>query len=68
MFYLDDCFCDAETFGWVSAATAHYVDEDAMDWTLPEEAFPLRSAPPQPAPAHTPPAPDGDVAGITIFT
>ncbi|KAI8437205.1 hypothetical protein MSG28_010530 [Choristoneura fumiferana] len=52
-----------DTYGWVSAATAHYVDEDAMDWTLPEEAFPLRSAPPQPAPAHTPPAPDADLAG-----
>ncbi|XP_038220576.1 GATOR complex protein WDR24 [Zerene cesonia] len=34
---------DNETSGWVSAATAHYVDVDAADWTLPEEAFPLRA-------------------------
>lgn len=33
--------------GWVSAASAHYVDVDAADWTLPDEAFPIR-APPAP--------------------
>ncbi|KAJ8722349.1 hypothetical protein PYW08_004751 [Mythimna loreyi] len=43
-----------ETAGWVSAASAHYVDTEAADWTLPEEAFPLRTAPPPPAPAHHP--------------
>lgn len=32
----------------MSAASAHYVDVEALDWTLPEEAFPLRSAPPAP--------------------
>lgn len=49
----------AENTGWVSAASAHYVDVDAADWTLPEEAFPLRSAPPPPHAlgAHTTPAP-----------
>ncbi|KAJ0176370.1 hypothetical protein K1T71_007549 [Dendrolimus kikuchii] len=41
------------TAGWVSAASAHYVDVEAADWTLPEEAFPLRAAPPPP---HPPPA------------
>ncbi|XP_075977555.1 WD repeat domain 24 [Anticarsia gemmatalis] len=41
-----------DTAGWVSAASAHYVDVDAADWTLPEEAFPLRTAPPPPAPPH----------------
>ncbi|XP_028162519.1 GATOR complex protein WDR24-like, partial [Ostrinia furnacalis] len=45
---------DSENMGWVSAASAHYVDIEAADWTLPEEAFPLRTAPP-PAPPHTPP-------------
>ncbi|XP_068633759.1 GATOR2 complex protein WDR24 [Battus philenor] len=40
--------------GWVSAASAHYVDVEAVDWTLPEEAFPLRSAPPAPHPHHAP--------------
>ncbi|XP_050555129.1 LOW QUALITY PROTEIN: GATOR complex protein WDR24 [Spodoptera frugiperda] len=50
---------DDENTGWVSAASAHYVDVDAADWTLPEEAFPLRSAPPPPHAlgAHTTPAP-----------
>ncbi|KPJ15450.1 WD repeat-containing protein 24 [Papilio machaon] len=38
--------------GWVSAASAHYVDVEALDWTLPEEAFPLRSAPPAPLALH----------------
>lgn len=41
--------------GWVSAASAHYVDVEAADWQLPEEAFPLRSAPP--AHKHAPPTP-----------
>ncbi|CAB3227368.1 unnamed protein product [Arctia plantaginis] len=41
-----------DSAGWVSAASAHYVDVDAVDWTLPEEAFPLRTAPPPPAPQH----------------
>ncbi|GBP16076.1 GATOR complex protein WDR24 [Eumeta japonica] len=44
---------DGEVCGWVSAATAHYVDPDAMDWTLPEEAFTLRT------PHHHDPEPDG---------
>ncbi|KPI95789.1 WD repeat-containing protein 24 [Papilio xuthus] len=43
----DDAGC-----GWVSAASAHYVDIEALDWTLPEEAFPLRSAPPAPLALH----------------
>ncbi|CAH2048923.1 unnamed protein product, partial [Iphiclides podalirius] len=38
--------------GWVSAASAHYVDVEAVDWSLPEEAFPLRSAPPAQHAAH----------------
>lgn len=42
------------TNGWVSAASAHYVDVEAADWTLPEEAFPLRAAP---SPAHPAPPP-----------
>ncbi|XP_048478306.1 GATOR complex protein WDR24 [Plutella xylostella] len=37
---------DDDPNGWVSAASAHYVDVDAADWTLPEEAFPLRAPPP----------------------
>ncbi|KAI5637278.1 WD domain, g-beta repeat domain-containing protein [Phthorimaea operculella] len=41
---------DDDDPGWVSAASAHYVDIDAADWTLPEEAFPLRTAPPPPPP------------------
>ncbi|XP_026739465.1 GATOR complex protein WDR24 [Trichoplusia ni] len=46
----------SEAAGWVSAASAHYVDTEAADWTLPEEAFPLRSAPPPPpAPHHASP-------------
>ncbi|XP_060803577.1 GATOR complex protein WDR24 [Amyelois transitella] len=45
-----------ENPGWISAASAHYVDVEAADWTLPEEAFPLRSAPAPPAPP-TPAAP-----------
>lgn len=43
-----------EDGGWVSAASAHYVDVEAADWTLPDEAFPLRAPPAPPAP---PPAP-----------
>ncbi|XP_049873405.1 GATOR complex protein WDR24 [Pectinophora gossypiella] len=43
---------DDDEAGWVSAASAHYVDVEAADWTLPEEAFPLRAAP---APADPPP-------------
>ncbi|XP_028025577.1 GATOR complex protein WDR24 isoform X4 [Bombyx mandarina] len=39
-----------EGSGWVSAASAHYVDVETADWTLPEEAFPLRAPPP----AHQP--------------
>ncbi|XP_053610184.1 GATOR2 complex protein WDR24 isoform X2 [Plodia interpunctella] len=57
-----------ENPGWVSAATAHYVDVEAADWTLPEEAFPLRSAPPAPAqpPPHTPPELDDNFqTGVT---
>ncbi|XP_063624491.1 GATOR2 complex protein WDR24 [Cydia splendana] len=53
---------DDETAGWVSAASAHYVDVDAANWTLPEEAFPLRA----PAHAVTPPPADdhaGTMAG-----
>ncbi|XP_063891924.1 GATOR2 complex protein WDR24 [Helicoverpa armigera] len=46
-----------EPAGWVSAASAHYVDTEAADWTLPEEAFPLRTAPPA-APPHAPPRAD----------
>lgn len=41
-----------ENAGWISAASAHYVDVEAADWTLPEEAFPLRTAPPPPGPQH----------------
>ncbi|KAL0882789.1 hypothetical protein ABMA27_016337 [Loxostege sticticalis] len=54
---------DNEPMGWVSAASAHYVDIEAADWTLPEEAFPLRTAPPPPAPPHTPPAPRDEQTG-----
>lgn len=53
---------DDETAGWVSAASAHYVDVEAANWTLPEEAFPLRA----PAHAVTPPPADdhaGTMAG-----
>ncbi|XP_064072807.1 GATOR2 complex protein WDR24 [Vanessa tameamea] len=41
--------------GWVSAASAHYVDVEAADWTLPDEAFPLRAPPAThaPLPAHS---------------
>ncbi|CAG9561576.1 unnamed protein product [Danaus chrysippus] len=50
---------EGENGGWVSAASAHYVDVEAADWTLPDEAFPLRAppAPPAPPPAasHTRP-------------
>ncbi|XP_072949673.1 GATOR2 complex protein WDR24 [Epargyreus clarus] len=42
---------DDDSLGWVSAASAHYVDVEAADWTLPEEAFPL---PAPHAPAHAP--------------
>lgn len=28
-----------ENGGWISAASAHYVEVEAADWTLPEEAF-----------------------------
>ncbi|XP_032517205.2 GATOR2 complex protein WDR24 isoform X1 [Danaus plexippus] len=45
---------EGEDGGWVSAASAHYVDVEAADWTLPDEAFPLRAPPAPPAP---PPAP-----------
>lgn len=48
--------------GWVSAASAHYVDVEGADWTLPEEAFPLRAAPPAP-PRSVPQHPDA--AGTT---
>ncbi|KAG6456469.1 hypothetical protein O3G_MSEX009742 [Manduca sexta] len=44
----------SEGAGWVSAASAHYVDVEGADWTLPEEAFPLRSAPPPAPPPHAP--------------
>ncbi|XP_045497896.1 LOW QUALITY PROTEIN: GATOR complex protein WDR24 [Colias croceus] len=44
---------DVDTTGWISAASAHYVDVDAADWTLPEEAFPLRAHPHAHAHAHT---------------
>lgn len=54
-----------ETAGWVSAASAHYVDLEAADWTLPEEAFPLRSAPPAPAQAP-PPAGAGAAPGFLL--
>ncbi|XP_041979515.1 GATOR complex protein WDR24 [Aricia agestis] len=54
------CKRDDENGGWVSAASAHYVDVDATDWTLPEEAFPLRAAPAPalPVPAPQPPEPE----------
>ncbi|PZC85883.1 hypothetical protein B5X24_HaOG215245 [Helicoverpa armigera] len=51
-----------EPAGWVSAASAHYVDTEAADWTLPEEAFPLRTAPPA-APPHAPPRADQHTHG-----
>ncbi|XP_050670198.1 GATOR complex protein WDR24 [Leptidea sinapis] len=38
--------------GWVSAASAHYVDVEAIEWTLPDEAFPLRAHPHPHAMAH----------------
>ncbi|CAH0715220.1 unnamed protein product, partial [Brenthis ino] len=50
---------DDECGGWVSAASAHYVDVEAADWTLPDEAFPLRAPPAPPAPL-APPAPPHD--------
>ncbi|CAK1551402.1 unnamed protein product [Leptosia nina] len=39
--------------GWVSAASAHYVDVEAADWTLPDEAFQLRTHLHQHPPSHS---------------
>ncbi|CAF4932006.1 unnamed protein product [Pieris macdunnoughi] len=38
--------------GWVSAASLHFVDVEAAEWTLPEEAFALRPPPPPDEPDH----------------
>ncbi|XP_045773380.1 GATOR complex protein WDR24 [Maniola jurtina] len=63
---------DDEGGGWVSAASAHYVDVDAADWTLPDEAFPLRAPPAPLAPlaAHAPHphTHDQDIEGNDVST